>query len=191
MKIMIKQVGVVLICTVLLFVSAGCRRVSSNLSLYQTFLEEVATPLPALDSLPEYENVRFQRYHDSALWFTWDAYTLIVQYNEETYLQEKENVARIFQFATEPILNETSEPDYPRTVDPVFSLDGFDFRLLSVEVYADQYGLDYPKYMVFIGTSDATREIAYIHYLNQDLDCLSTDFAGFLAEDCGWKRWEQ
>ena len=191
MKTMIKRVSVVLICAVLLFVSSGCCRVKNDLSIYQAFLENVATPLPSLDRFPDYEDVRFQYYHDEALFFQWDAYTVILRCSENTYDQEKQRLEQTFQFATEPILNEELEPDYPRTVDPVFSLDGFDFRLLSIEAYAGQYGLEYPKYMVFIGTSDNTREIAYIHYLDQDLDCISTDFAGFLMEHCGWKRWEK
>ena len=64
-----------------------------------------------------------------------------------------------------------------------FELDGFEFQMLSLS----EYGLYYPKEMVFIGVSEEDNAIAYVYYYDFDLDYISQSFPDFLIEECGWE----
>ncbi|MBQ4550882.1 MAG: hypothetical protein IJA49_07285, partial [Oscillospiraceae bacterium] len=63
-------------------------------------------------------------------------------------------------------------------------LEGYEFRFLEMET--DTYDLDYPHYMILVGTNDETREIVWSYYDDDDLDYIS-DPEKFLLNDCGWK----
>lgn len=65
-------------------------------------------------------------------------------------------------------------------VEPEFEMDGFCFRAVE--------GEDDPHQMLFIGTSDATGEIAYIYFYDQDLDQVPQGIVQLLKEDSGWNE---
>ena len=59
-------------------------------------------------------------------------------------------------------------------------MDGFDFRCIE--------GGSYPHAMLFIGTSDAAREIAYLYFHDQDLDYISDGMEDFIRGETGWNE---
>lgn len=99
--------------------------------------------------------------------------TLFCQYLPEDYDAQVAFIDQNCDFTTEPL----TADDY--TCSPTFQLDGFQFRIMVVND-------NYPKEMIFIGTNDQTKQIAYLSFWDQDLDYIE-DTASFLRDNCGWK----
>ena len=132
--------------------------------------------LPLLSELEPYEDYRFNY---TARWFyifESHAYILVVRYDADTYAQQKEKLASGYSYVTQNLPGETSLEEH----SPEFEMDGFRFRAVGEDPY------DYPKYMFFVGTSDETREVAYIYFHDADLDYLNPTAADFLREETGW-----
>ena len=107
-----------------------------------------------------------------------DAYTLKVSYDEAAYKEEKERLAEKYEYQEEQLRYLSDDP--PK--DPEFQVDTFDFKVLSTK----EYDLNYPKKLIFIGTSDEKKEIAYIYFLDYELD--SADSLEYILRSfCGWK----
>lgn len=154
----------------------------TSLKYYEEFISSELTPMPSLDSLQNYEKINFEFFHRNMLLFNLDVYTLFVKYDNSNYQQEKENLKKRYLFETEPIFDRKSG-----SKSPTFSLDSFYFRVLDMDAYYDEYNLLYPNSMCFIGTSDKTHEIVFIHYLDKDLDYLEGSLPDFLKKECNWK----
>ena len=137
--------------------------------------------MPNLESLPEYEDIRFKYYHKNNFIFESDAYTLIVTYDEKTYQEEKDKLDQKYYCQEEPLNDWTTVPK-----EPEFTLGTFYFRVLSEEAYQDEYHINYPKIIFFIGTSDETQEIAYIEFYDTDLDLINS-LQEFLVRYCDWE----
>ena len=99
----------------------------TNLKYYEkyTLTNDI---MPNLESLPEYEDIRFKYYHKNNFIFESDAYTLIVTYDEETYQEEKDKLDQKYYFQEEPLNDWTTVPK-----EPEFTLGTFYFRVLSEE----------------------------------------------------------
>lgn len=133
--------------------------------------------LPTVDSLPEYKSVKYKYFHDYMGVFESEAYTLIVKYDEETYEKQKSTLYKPFEELCD--WTNTDEYDYPlekKETKP------FNFKDFSFVMYSD----DYPHYIYFIGTNDKTNQIAYIYFLDHDLDEISRPYSVFIDESCGW-----
>ena len=117
----------------------------------------------------EYKNISNYKYHSMAI-FQQEAYTTILKYNEDKFEAEKSRIESSYKFYSTPIENEEAEP--------IFSYEGFDFR---VEI-SDWY----PKEMNLVGINEETREIVYVSFQDYDLDSIS-DYNEFLEYYCGWR----
>lgn len=117
----------------------------------------------------EYKNISNYKYRSMAI-FQQEAYTTILKYNEDKFEAEKSRIKSSYKFYSTPIENEEAEP--------IFSYEGFDFR---VEV-SDWY----PKEMNLVGINEETREIVYVSFQDYDLDSIS-DYNEFLEYYCGWR----
>ena len=102
--------------------------------------------------------------------FSQKSYTTILKYNEDNFDTEKSKIENSYTFYNTPIENEEAEP--------VFSYEGFDFK---VEI-SDWY----PKEMNLVGINEATNEIAFITFYDYDLDTID-DYKEFLDYYCGWR----
>ena len=136
--------------------------------------------LPKLEELGEYEDIDFKFYRDNMLIFMSDTYMLKVSYDDENYKKEKELINNNYIYQTETMIDVVDENIYKK--EPSFELDTFNMKMLS----NDEYHLDYPKELVFIGASDEKKMIAYVYYSNWDLDYIDITFKEFLKRDCGW-----
>ena len=117
----------------------------------------------------EYESISNYKYHSMAI-FSQKSYTNILKYNEDNFDTEKSKIENSYTFYNTPIENEEAEP--------VFSYEGFDFK---VEI-SDWY----PKEMNLVGINEATNEIAFITFYDYDLDTID-DYKEFLDYYCGWR----
>lgn len=171
----IVSIVVILIATVILFVvrSVHGSVVSTKMEDYEN-LTEVNSVLPSLTSLEKSEDLKFKHFHKNMILFSSDAYTLTAKYDEEEYAVAKSIVASKYEFQTKPIEESNKTP--------MFSLDKFDFRVVSF----NHFELTYPRKILFIGMSDEKKEIAYVYYEDMDLDHINTSFEEFLKEECGW-----
>ena len=143
---------------------------------------EAPDPMPSLEELGSPEKLEFHSYFSQGFAiFNCDSWVLIARYDDAAYAQEKELLDSRYQFQDNP-MDVSYEPEY--VTEPVFEADGFVFRFLSME---GEYSLYYPKYLMIIGTNDATGEIAYLYFSDPDLDYI-TSIREFLDTDMGWEH---
>lgn len=116
-----------------------------------------------------YESISNYKYHSIGI-FSQEAYTTILKYNEDNFEAEKRKIENSYKFYSTPIENDGA--------DPVFSYEGFDFRIEICDWY--------PKEMNLVGINEETLEIAYISFQDYDLDSMS-DYEWFLDFYCGWQ----
>lgn len=117
----------------------------------------------------EYKNISNYKYHSMAI-FSQEAYTTIIKYDKDNFQSKKSNIESNHKFYSVPVDDEEAEP--------VFSYEGFSFR---VEI-SDWY----PKEMNLVGINEATNEIAFITFYDYDLDTID-DYEEFLEYYCGWR----
>ena len=152
-------------------------------------LEESFPFLPSVEEMGDYDDLKFKHFHQRIfLLFESDAYTLRASYSAEEYEKQKEQL-NTYVFQENFIDDSGSEP---MEVETFFELDGFAFRMLSLDDYDDEcdplkIALEYPKHMVFVGACDEKREIAFVYYYDFDLDYIDDPFPKFLSEECGWE----
>lgn len=166
---------VILIATAIIFVVKPMfgSVVSTNLKTYEKIADRNGL-LPNVSELGNNEGTKFRHFHKSVILFSSDAYILRVQYNDEDYMEHKSELELKYQYQLEPVEEST--------ITTRFSIDTFDFRVVSF----DNFELVYPNKILFVGMSDEKREIAYIYYEDMDLDHIDTSFEEFVKEECGW-----
>ena len=129
--------------------------------------------------LGEAEQIEYHYFYNQVgLFFDSDCYTLICTYSPGDYAAMCDELETRYTFHTESL--DAGDTELP----PLYTLEGYEFRFLEMET--DTYDLDYPHYMILVGTNDETREIVWSYYDDDDLDYIS-DPEKFLLNDCGWK----
>ncbi len=151
---------------------------SNDIAKYQQ-LSETYSFLPSIDEIGEYEELNFKYLYRDHFIFHSDAYTLRASYNDAEFFEQADLIDEKFTFQ-KTVIDRGKQKEEKETD---FKLDGFDFKMLSLEAY----DLSYPKKMVFIGVSEEAREIVYIFFDDIDLDYIGQPFQDFLREYCGWK----
>ena len=136
------------------------------------------TLMPALSDLGSCETIEYHDVFAAFYIFSSETDHLICRYSSDEYEIQKAALESKYAFQTKKITERYSE------WDPSTEIDGYCFRLLSLEEYEDI--LEFPKIMILIGYSDAAREIVYIEFENIDLDYI-TSLKDFINNECGWK----
>lgn len=143
------------------------------------YYEEIASAsdyLPTVDSLPEHKSVEYKYFEDHMLIFTSQAYTMIVEYDEDTYKSQR-NIAHLpFENIDNWTTYDGEVNRVTTNIDPI-ELDGFSFKM---------YSEWYPKYIYFIGINDETNQVAYIYFEDTDLDVIDMPYSTFIRTYCGW-----
>ena len=134
--------------------------------------------LPSTEDMGEYEDLYFKNLQTSSFIFVSEANILKASYSPEEYEIHKTTFLDIYSFQDSVI----DRGRQPVEKDATFDFDGFTFRMLSL----DAYGLEYPKEMVFVGVSDEKCEIAFVYFIDTDLDYIDCSFQEFLVDECGW-----
>lgn len=132
--------------------------------------------MPDLSEVGETTNIK--HYNVSSFFYIFSSETdyLICQYAQEEYEIQKTRLDSVYSFQTETITGDFSN------CEPMVEIDGCRFKMLSIK----DYGLYYPKNIILIGCSDATREIVYLEFNDIELDYISS-LKDFIIDECGWK----
>ena len=136
--------------------------------------------LPKIEELGEYKDIDFKFYRKNMLIFKSDAYILKVSYDEDDYNKQKDKLSKHYIYQTENVSDSRTGITY--LIEPSFIIDTFQMNMLSNQ----EYGMIYPKELVFIGASNEKKMISYVYYLDDDLDYIDRSFKEFLKSDCGW-----
>ncbi len=173
---MVLLVFTIIFCATVLIEKHEQIRKFENEEVGLHYTETIQTAMPSLSAISQPINIEYYNYFSSQLGiFTCEADFLICKYDEKEYLEQKELLSKKYIFQSDSI----TTYDYETTVE----LDGYCFRLLSI----DEYEMNYPKSIVFIGTSDIENEIVYMYFCDDDLDYIES-LSDFINEDCGWKH---
>lgn len=148
-----------------------------NEELQEQYAENTNAFMPALTEISKPEKLEYYHYEGSGAIFQWKSQSLICKYSDEEYLQQKASLEEKYVFQTEIIKRD----EY--ICESTIEIDGYSFRMLS----RTEYEMDYPKDVVLIATNDATREIVYLSFYDQDLDYIDS-LEGFILDNCGWEH---
>ena len=171
--------GVILVLFLILFLFSSflvgwtqVERYKENEAVQQYSLLE-SEFMPDLAELGKPSHIEYYRLFSHFLIFSCEADGLICSYSQEDYEIQKARLDTTYIFQKE----KTGD-----NFDPMVDIDGYQFRMLSVE----EYDLCYPKNVVLIGYSDNTKEIIYLEFYDIDLDYI-TSLKDFIMDECGWK----
>lgn len=182
LRILLCMVGAVLVfvlftvCFPLLFplINRLGTYTKTDIKTYERFLETNSV-MPRLDELGDTRDLDFKLTKYTTLAFTSTAYLLNASYDEAAYAVQKQAVLQAYEFEQETVT------DGSCTIDVRFTVDGYDFGVLSL----DKYHSYMPKYFYCIGTSDSEHRIAYLYFADNELDYIPS-WEDFLRKDCGW-----
>ena len=146
-------------------------------------LEQLDTyDLPSSSEIGDFEKIACKYYYQRQYIFVSEAYTLKAAYLEDEFEKQKKLIDEKYTFlSTVTIRDDNGETSTEKPA--TFVHDGFKFRM--IEAVWKGYRM-YPKVMIFIGTSDTTNEIAYVLFMDSDLDYVPGSLEEFFIEQCGW-----
>ncbi|MGX8794811.1 hypothetical protein ACR6HW_01775 [Fusibacter sp. JL298sf-3] len=168
--------GLLIIIGVILIMSVtGCTKTNSNIEDYLQTGTEIdshsKSVMPILENLEDYNTLEYLHTRKSSLIFESNSFVLVVQYDDETYLQEKEKLAKEYLFLDHVV---KSNFDATKYVIPEnqFSINTYVFNVVDEDKSAVT---DYPKSFGIIGTSDDKKSIAYLYFYDPDLDSIADE----------------
>lgn len=169
-----KLICLLLICLSLMSLTS-CERNNTDIRVYESYAKDDGY-MPGLDEVGEYTSVQALYHHDSALFFFWDAYHLIVSFDESQYQQAKAALEERYTFRKDVIQGD--EVGFVPT-QPYCELNGYQIRIVKTDGYV------FPKDVHFVGTNDETHKIIYTRFYDSDLDTVES-LESFLLNECGW-----
>ncbi len=144
-----------------------------NEALQEQYAENTNAFMPALTEISKPEKLEYYHYEGSEFVFQWESKVLVCEYSEDEYLQNKTSLDEKYVFRIDDRANK----------DQITDIDGYSFRMLST----GEYETDFPKENVLIATNDATKEIVYLSFYDQDLDYIDS-LDEFILDNCGWEH---
>ncbi len=138
----------------------------------KTELELYFSPVIEIDKYGDFSDISYYKYHLQSI-FSDKAHTVIAKYSKENFEETVKHIENDYTFVDEPVI----EGD----MLPVFTFEGFDFRMITHE----HISTSYPRSVYLIGINRNTSEIAYVSFENMDLDSIS-NFENFISSYCGW-----
>lgn len=178
-----KKIVCVLLAVMLLLCASGCgTKDDTDPATYERFAAANGV-MPTFDELGEYKDYDTLYHHGSSMPFEWDAFTLVAEYYIGNYEKAKQEVIETYDFQETTITDKVGE-----RVEPVFYTDGYQFRVLDLNTYCDSDN-EFPEEIYLIGFNDERSRIAYLYFIDPDLDTISDNgrgFEEFLTADCGW-----
>ncbi|WP_321993506.1 hypothetical protein [Clostridium butyricum] len=166
-----------LIIIILMFVcsSIGCSNSNSNIKEYLSRDNKIDSKakdvMPSLESLPEYEDIKYVSTHRSMVLFESDSIALIVSYDDDTYENEKSKLDDDYVFLKQEVKSKFDETKYYITENE-FSINSYKFRVIDD---TQSSNIEYPKSFGIIGTSDEKNSVAYLYFYDFDLDYIGKE----------------
>ena len=168
--------------------SIGCSNSNSNIKEYLSRDNKIDSKakdvMPSLESLPEYEDIKYVSTHRSMVLFESDSIALIVNYDNDTYENEKNKLDDDYVFLKKEVKSKFDETKYYITENE-FSINSYKFRVIDD---TQSSNIEYPKSVGLIGTSDEKNSIAYLYFYDFDLDYIGKEdkdssMANFVKEN--------
>ena len=154
----------------------SCVKIDNDIVNYADDVKNYQAELfmPKLEEITDYKDVEYFLRKDESF-FPEYSIQLIVSYDEENFLIEKERLKTAYTYLDEP-----QKPDYDDTVYTIpleeFSTAGFDFKVAEFD------NTFYPKYFGMVGVSDERYQIAYLWVYALDLDYICKSDANKIKE---------
>ena len=142
-------------------------------------LQETHSYLPAISEMGNYETLKCKHQSRENLVISSDAYILSATYSKSEFDIQKEHIEGTYLFQVK-VEDEIGESIVSK--DASFFVDGFDFKMLSLE----EYDLYYPKYFVLVGFSEEDNMVCFVFFEDMELDYIRGSFEDFLKDECGW-----
>ena len=127
--------------------------------------------MPAIKDLPEYQNISFKYNHFSLVLLGTGGITLVVKYNEETFENEKKKLAEKYKYLDHKVFSNFNRSKY-YIPEYEFSINNYIFKVVDS---SENYQAEYPKSFGMIGISEEEKSIAYLYFLDLDLDYIEED----------------
>ena len=132
--------------------------------------------IPNVDDLGKYKDIDYQCVTtDIVGLFCSQASTLCVEYDNETYQEEKAKLEDKYVFLG-PKLGRWYRQLIPESR---FSIGSYDFKIVK-KIYDVDCSI--PSDFVMIGTSDEKKRIAYLYFVDQDLNYIDESMEVFVRE---------
>ena len=161
-KIMAMAAAIVM----MLLTLCSCAQTDSNIENYDRDVSnyQATAFMPDLNEIGEYQDIDYLLRKDELI-FPDYALRLIVKYEKDAFLKEKERLKSAYTYLDAPQTADFDNSVYAIPVEE-FSAAGFEFK---ITVFDDT---DYPKNFGMVGVSDQKCEIAYLWVYSPDLDCI-------------------
>ena len=142
----------------------SCVQTNQNIENYSADIVkyQAALFMPNLDEIGEYEKAEYFTRKDESI-FPEYSMQLVVKYDQEVFLKEKERLERAYTYLDKPQKLDSDRDVYTIPIEK-FSFAGFDFK---IAVFEDTV---YPKNFGMVGISGEKCEIAYLWIYAVDLD---------------------
>lgn len=152
------------IAITLLLTLCSCTKTDNNIENYSDDIKayEASSFMPSLDNIGKYNNIEYFSRKDKGF-FPEYSMQLVVKYDEEEFLKEKENLNSAYTYLEEPQKADFDDTVYTIPIEE-FSAFGFDFKIAKFEDTV------YPKNFGMVGVSDENFEIVYLWLYATDLD---------------------
>lgn len=170
-----KFLAIVLILIITVTLSS-CVKTDNNIENYAADVENYCASLfmPNLENVGEYTEISYFSRKDESF-FPEYSMQLIVSYDEENFLKEKERLETAYTYLDEPQKTDGDNAVYTIPIEK-FSAAGFDFKVAKFD------NTFYPKYFGMVGVSDEKCQIAYLWVYALDLDYICETDANEIKE---------
>ena len=159
-----KLLSIILSLTIMITL-CSCVITDNNIENYADDVEKYHAELfmPNLDDLGNYENREYFIKKDEGIFPSYSM-QLLVKYDSETFLKEKEQLETAYTYLDKPQKADW-KTDYTIPLEK-FSYEGFDFKVVQFE------DTEYPKNFGIVGVSESKKEIVYLWLYAPDLDLI-------------------
>ena len=171
-----RKISVMIITLMITLILCSCVKTDNNIDNYVDDIEayEASVFMPNLDNIGKYKDIEYFSKKDESI-FPEYSMQLVVKYNEEEFLKEKEILNTAYTYLESP-----QKADFDDTVFTIpieeFSAYGYDFKITKFEDTV------YPKNFGMIGISDEKFEIVYLWIYAPDLDYICETNANEIKE---------
>ena len=159
-----KKIIAMIITVMIALILCSCVKTDNNIDKYVDDIKayEASSFMPNLDNIGKYNDVEYFSRKDKSI-FPEYSMQLVVKYDEEEFLKEKEKLNTAYTYLDVP---QTADFDDTVFTIPIesFSAAGFDFKVAKFDDTV------YPKNFGMVGISDEKFEIAYLWIYAPDLD---------------------
>ena len=159
-----KKIIAMIAITVIALTLCSCVKTDNNIDNYSDDIKayEASSFMPGLDNIGKYNDVEYFSRKDESI-FPEYSMQLVVKYNEEEFLKEKEILNTAYTYLESPQKADFDDTAFTIPIEE-FSAYGYDFKITKFEDTV------YPKNFGMVGISDEKFEIAYLWIYSPDLD---------------------